>query len=61
MTKKIKYSYDVIHRESGKVLWEGAPTREMAREEKRFLKVIDGVDAYIRQNIFVHKAARNIR
>ena len=61
MAKKIKYSYDVIHRESGKVLWEDAPTREMAREEKRFLKEIDGVDAYIRQNIYTKALARTVR
>lgn len=60
MSKKIKYTYDVVHCESGKVLWE-APTREMAREEKRFLKTIDGVDAFIRQNIYTKALARNIR
>lgn len=58
--QKVKYSYEVVNRTTGKVLWV-APTREMAREEKRFLKEIDGIDAVIRQNVFIHKSARNIR
>lgn len=60
MVTKI-FTYDVIERESGKVLWADAPTREMAREEKRFLKEFEGVDAQIRQKVFVQQQARIIR
>lgn len=59
MIKKI-YTYDIIDRKTGKVQWT-AFTREQAREEKRFLKAFDGIDAVIRQNVYVQKEAKVIR
>lgn len=59
MSKKI-YTYDIIDRKTGKVQWT-ANTREQAREEKRFLKAFDGIDAVIRQNVYVQKEAQIIR
>lgn len=61
MTKIVKRSYDVLEKNTNKVLWENLPTREVAREEKQFWKHNQNIEAYIVQNVYVLKEQTVIR
>ena len=61
MSKKVMYQYALVNKKTNEVIWDNIPTREYAREEKRFLKAFDGVDAVISQSTYVLETQRNVR
>lgn len=61
MSKKVIHQYALVDKNTKAVIWDNIPTREYAREEKRFLKAFDGVDAVISQSTYILETQRNVR
>lgn len=60
MTKKI-HRYDIVDKNTNEVIADRIPTREWAREEKRFYKEFEGIDTVIRQSTYVLDNERIVR
>jgi cytochrome c556 len=61
MSKKVMYRYALVSKATNEVIWDNIATREFAREEKRFLKAFDKVDAKIRQDVYILDTQRTVR
>lgn len=61
MSKKVMYQYALVNKATNEVIWDNIPNREYAREEKRFLKAFDKIDAKIRQDVYVLDTQRTVR